>query len=392
MNLEDSELIERIHPDALIILEEVGVKCESAEVRQIFEDTGLAAFDETTGHIHVLSPLVEQALNTTPKRDQFWISENSFGVGGTAPFVYDDENGELIPPTLDHLIKIAKIVNGADVIDFMARGVLLPQQEVKVMDAIIEHCQKPIYIAAITDEGIARAKEIHDRRGNLTVQFSIINSPLNIIESMINPFLSCVKKGLPIYVSTMPMAGLSGPYSMSALLTLTHAEALFGITLAQLVNPGIMVVHAGLPSIANINKNYAVDLGLISHNIANLLMEKVNKKLGLPSIQTACTTSQEKPNKTAEKEAKYGFAIMKNYGFHQMRHAFGFLKELVSFSIEKLERHIELCRETSPEDMPSFHVEPYDPEGLDVIKRNGSNANYMRDDHTLKNTGRSFLF
>jgi trimethylamine--corrinoid protein Co-methyltransferase len=392
MNLENSELIERIHPDALVILEEVGVKCESAEVRQIFEDTGLAAFDETTGHIHVLSPLVEQALNTTPKRDQFWISENSFGVGGTAPFVYDDENGELIPPTLDHLIKIAKIVNGADVIDFMARGVLLPQQEVKVMDAIIEHCQKPIYIAAITDEGIARAKEIHDRRRNLTVQFSIINSPLNIIESMINPFLSCVKKGLPIYVSTMPMAGLSGPYSMSALLTLTHAEALFGITLAQLVNPGIMVVHAGLPSIANINKNYAVDLGLISHNIANLLMEKVNKKLGLPSIQTACTTSQEKPNKTAEKEAKYGFAIMKNYGFHQMRHAFGFLKELVSFSIEKLERHIELCRETSPEDMPSFHVEPYDPEGLDVIKRNGSNANYMRDDHTLKNTGQSFLF
>jgi trimethylamine--corrinoid protein Co-methyltransferase len=392
MNLENSELIERIHPDALVILEEVGVKCESAEVRQIFEDTGLAAFDETTGHIHVLSPLVEQALNTTPKRDQFWISENSFGVGGTAPFVYDDENGELIPPTLDHLIKIAKIVNDADVIDFMARGVLLPQQEVKVMDAIIEHCQKPIYIAAITDEGIARAKEIHDRRRNLTVQFSIINSPLNIIESMINPFLSCVKKGLPIYVSTMPMAGLSGPYSMSALLTLTHAEALFGITLAQLVNPGIMVVHAGLPSIANINKNYAVDLGLISHNIANLLMEKVNKKLGLPSIQTACTTSQEKPNKTAEKEAKYGFAIMKNYGFHQMRHAFGFLKELVSFSIEKLERHIELCRETSPKDMPSFHVESYDPEGLDVIKRNGSNANYMRDDHTLKNTGQSFLF
>jgi trimethylamine--corrinoid protein Co-methyltransferase len=392
MNLENSELIERIHPDALVVLEEVGVKCESAEVRQIFEDTGLAAFDETTGHIHVLSPLVEQALNTTPKRDQFWISENSFGVGGTAPFVYDDQSGELIPPTLDHLIKIAKIVNDADVIDFMARGVLLPQQEVKVMDAIIEHCQKPIYIAAITDEGIARAKEIHDSRKNLTVQFSIINSPLNIIESMIDPFLSCVKKGLPIYVSTMPMAGLSGPYSMSALLTLTHAEALFGITLAQLVNPGIMVVHAGLPSIANINKNYAVDLGLISHNIANLLMEKVNKKLGLPSIQTACTTSQEKPNKTAEKEAKYGFAIMKNYGFHQMRHAFGFLKELVSFSIEKLERHIELCRETSPKDMPSFHVEPYDPEGLDVIKRNGSNANYMRDDHTLKNTGRSFLF
>jgi trimethylamine:corrinoid methyltransferase-like protein len=208
---------------------------------------------------------------------------------------------------------------------------------------------------------------------------------------MIDPFLSCIRKGIPIYVSTMPMAGLSGPYCMSGLLTLTHAEALFGITLTQLVNPGLMVVHAGLPSIANIQKNYAVDLGLVSHNMANLLMEKVNKQFDLPSIQTACTTSQEEPNDKAEEEAVEGFAIMKRHGFHQMRHAFGFLKELVSFSIAKLERHIELCRETDPQQAPPYEMEPYDPEGLEAIMRNGSQANYMRDDHTLKNTGKAFM-
>jgi len=389
--MEELELLDQIHADALRVLEEVGVKSESAEVRHVFEETGLAAYDESTGHLHVLAPLVEQALNSTPKRDQYWIRENSFGVGGTAPFVYDDASGELIEPTFDHLIKIAKIVNKADEINFMARGVLIKGKEVEVMNAIIENCDKPIYVAAITDEGISRAQEIHETRGNITVQFSIINSPLNIIESMVIPFLSCVKKGIPIYVSTMPMAGLSGPYSMSGLLTLTHAEALFGITLAQLVNPGIMVVHAGLPSIANIQKNYAVDLGLVAHNVANLLMEKVNKKLQLPSIQTACTTSEDTPNAKAEQDAVNGFGIMKKYGFHQMRHSFGFLKELISFSIDKLERHIELCRETGPEKSPSFGIDPYDAEGFDVIMRNGSKANFMRDDHTLKNTGKCFL-
>jgi trimethylamine:corrinoid methyltransferase-like protein len=179
---------------------------------------------------------------------------------------------------------------------------------------------------------------------------------------------------------------------MSGLLTLTHAEALFGITLAQLVNPGIMVVHAGLPSIANIQKNYAVDLGLVSHNVANLLMEKVNKKLDIPSIQTACTTGEASPNKRAEQEAVEGFAIMKKYGFHQMRHAFGFLKELVSFSIAKLERHIDLCRNTGPSQAPCVKIDPYDPEGLEAIIRNGGQANYMLDDHTLKNTGKCFLY
>lgn len=392
MNFDDNDLLDRIHQDALQVLEETGVFCPSAEIRQIFEDTGLAAFDETTGHLHVLAPLVEQALATAPKRDQYWIGENAFGIGGTAPFVYDDQSGELIPPTFAHLAQIAKIAQASDEVAFMARGVLLVNQEIKVMETIIEHCNKPIYVATITDGAIARAKEIHESRGKLTIQFSLINSPLNIIESMVAPFLACVRAGLPIYVSTMPMAGLSGPYSMSALVTLTHAEALFGITLTQLVNPGLMVVHAGLPSIASINDNYAVNLGLVSFNVANLLMEKVNQRLDLPSIQTACTTSQAEPNQKAEEEAVNGFAIMKKYGFHQMRHSFGFLKELVSFSIAKLERHIELCRDTGPDQAPDYPLEPYDPQGIAVISRNGGNANYMRDDHTLQNTGKAFLF
>lgn len=391
MSPEVAHFLEKIHLDALKVLEEVGIKCNSREIRRIFEETGLSAFDESTGHLHILTPLVEQAIEMTPKRDQYWIGENAFGVGGTAPFVYDDQTGELLLPTFDHLIRIAKIVNETDVIDFMARGVLIKNKEVEVIDTICEHCDKPIYVAAVTEAGIARAKEVQESRGNITVQFSIINSPLNVIESMVDPFLSCVRKGLPIYVSTMPMAGLSAPYSMSGLLTLTHAEALFGITLTQLVNPGLMVVHAGLPSIANIQKNYAVDLGLVSHNMANLLMEKVNKQFELPSIQTACTTSQEEPNGKAEEEAIRGFALMKKHGFHQMRHAFGFLKELVSFSIAKLERHVELCRQTGPDQAPAYEMEPYDPEGLETIMRNGSNANYMRDDHTLKNTGKVFL-
>ena len=389
--LVEEAYLERIHAEALQVLEEVGVKCTSPKVRTLFEETGLAAYDETTQHLHILSPLVEQALGTAPKRDQYWIPENSFGVGGTAPFVHDDDTGDLVEPTLDHLKHIARVVQESDETAFMARGVLIKKQEVKVMDVITEHCSKPIYVAALTDEGIARAREICNSRGNLTVQFSIINSPLNLIESMVDPFFTCVSSGIPIYVSTMPMAGLSAPYSMSGLLTLTHAEGLFGITLAQLIRPGITVVHAGLPSIANIQKNYAVDLGLFSHQVANLLMEKVNARLDIPSIQTACTTSEEHPGPKAEADGVAGFALLKKYGFHQMRHAFGFLKELISFSIAKLERHIELCRETSPDQAAPVEVDPFDAEGFEAIKRNGSRAGYMRDDHTLKNTGKIFL-
>jgi trimethylamine:corrinoid methyltransferase-like protein len=296
----------------------------------------------------------------------------------------------LVAPTLADIATIAKIVDRADPVRFMARGVLIPGREVEVMDTMVAHCRKPIYVGAVTQAGIKRAKVIHEKRGNITVQFSIINSPLNIMAAQVEPFLSCVRQGIPIYLSTMPMAGLSAPYSMSGLLTLTHAEALFGITLAQIVNPGCTVVHAGLPSIANIQKNYAVDMGLVAHTVANLLMDKICESLNLPSIQSACGTNEEQPGSKSEADAVAGFAVLKKYGFHQMRHAFGFLKELVSFSVAKLERHIELCRNTDANQAPEYVIEPYDEGGLVAIARNGSRPNYMRDDHTLQNINHYF--
>lgn len=385
------QMLHRIHQDALRVLEEVGVYCTSPEIQNLLGSTGLAAYDESTGHLHVLTPLVEQALVGTPGRKDYWVPPNSFGVGGTAPFVFDDNSGELVPPTLEDIAGIAKIVDQAEPVRFMARGVLVPNREVEVMDTIIAHCRKPIYVGAVSEAGIGRAKEIHESRTGITVQFSIINSPLNIIQGQVAPFLSCVRQGIPIYLSTMPMAGLSAPYSMSGLLTLTHAEALFGITLAQVVNPGCTVVHAGLPSIANIQKNYAVDMGLVAHTMANLLMDKLCESLDLPSIQSACGTNEARPGPQSEADAASGFALLKKYGFHQMRHAFGFLKELVSFSVVKLRRHIDLCIDTGIDQAPEYIVEPYDEAGVDVIARNGSRPNYMRDDHTLHNLDHHFL-
>ena len=384
--------LDRIHQDGIRVLEEVGVKCSHPEIREILEATGMAAFDDSTGHIHILSPLVEQALDSSPGRDDYWVGPNSFGVGGTAPFVYDDTTGDLIMPTLDHVARIATIVDREEAISFMHRGVLVKGKEVETIEAILENCNKPVYISGLeTREGLELAKKVHEQRGKFTLQFAIINSPLNVIPGMVDPFLNAVRAGIPVSLSTMPMAGLSAPYSMSGLLTLTHAEAMFGIVLAQTMNPGITVVHAGLPSIANIQKNYSVDLGLISHNVANLLMSKVCERIDLPSIQSGCTTSEAVPGPKAEQDARNGYALMKKYGFGQMRHAFGFLKELVSFSIDKLQRHAEICAETGTEIAPEIDIDPYDEEGFDAISRNGSTQNYMKDDHTLKNTGKVFL-
>lgn len=115
-------MLSRIHQDALRVLEETGVRCASAEVQNVLVDTGLAAYDDTTGHLHVLSPLVEQALATVPGRGAYRVPTNSFGVGGTAPFIFDDPGGGWVAPTLADVARIATIVEQAAPVNFMARG------------------------------------------------------------------------------------------------------------------------------------------------------------------------------------------------------------------------------------------------------------------------------
>ncbi|MBU4010062.1 MAG: trimethylamine methyltransferase family protein, partial [Proteobacteria bacterium] len=50
MELIQQAYLERIHEDALRVLEEVGVKCKSEKIRRIFEETGMAAYDESSGN------------------------------------------------------------------------------------------------------------------------------------------------------------------------------------------------------------------------------------------------------------------------------------------------------------------------------------------------------
>ena len=84
-------------------------------------------------------------------------------------------------------------------------------------------------------------------------------------------------------------------------------------------------------------------------------------------------------------------AIFKRYGCHMIRHAFGFTKDLTALSFEKLERTAAIFAETTADDAPPATWPTYDQEAVEVIARNSSQANYMQDDHTLRNVGKAFV-
>jgi len=385
------DMLLQVHQDALWTLENLGVGCKQPEMQDAFrrfEPDGLSVVYED--RVYVMAGLVEQCLKTVPGVAEFFVPLNSFFIGGTAPYVYDDEAGKGgVFPTPEHAARIAQIAEANRMVVGMGRGIKL-KDEVQQMNIMVENCTKPLYLAVTSDASLDRAKEIYSERGNIMIVFCLTRPPLEVNENFSEHFVKVVKAGLPIFVSAMPMAGISAPYCYNGVLAMTHAEVLFGICAAQLLNPGATCVHAGYPTIADPRIEYNPNYGLISHNLLNILMAHLNLMLDLPTFQSAGTTHEEHPTERAYADARMGQALCLKYGVHIIRHPFAFLRYLIDFSFEKLEKSIRIAEEVTPADAPEVEMPVYDERGMESIKRIGLGM-YMDDPLTTANLGEIFV-
>jgi len=319
------EMLLQSHLDALWMLENLGVGCRQPEIQQVFE--ALAAEGKAIVYedrIYVTAGLVEKCLKTVPGVSEFFVPLNSFIIGGTAPYVYDDEKKEGgLFPTPEHAERIAQIADAHEVVAGMGRGIKL-KDEVLQMNIMADNCAKPLYFAVTSDASLDRAKEIYAERQNIMIVFCLTRPPLVVNENFSDDFVKVVKAGLPVFISAMPMAGISAPYCYNGVLSMTHAEVLFGICAAQLLNPGVTCIHAGYPTIADPRIEYNPNYGLVSHNLLNILMAHLNLMLDIPTFQSAGTTHEEHPTERAYADARMGQALCKKYGFHMMRHPLPF--------------------------------------------------------------------
>jgi trimethylamine--corrinoid protein Co-methyltransferase len=385
------DMLFHVHEDSLWILENLGVGCRQPEIQNVFrtfEKDGLAVVYED--RIYLIRDLVKRCLETAPGLADFFVPLNSFFIGGTAPYVYDDATGNGgLTPTADHAMRIAKFAEETPVVKGMGRGIKL-KDEVEQMNIMHENCTKPMYFAVTSDTALARAVEIYEQRKNIMIVFCLTRPPLEVNENFSEDFVKVVRAGLPVFISAMPMAGISAPYCYNGVLSMTHAEVLFGICAAQLLKPGVICVHAGYPTIADPRIEYNPNYGLISHNFLNILMTHLNLMLDLPTFQSAGTTHEEKLTDRAYADAKMGQALCVKYGFHMMRHPFAFLRYLIDFSFEKLEKAAQIADEVSPDDAPEVETPIYDERGMESLKNIGLGM-YMEDPLTTANLGKIFV-
>jgi trimethylamine:corrinoid methyltransferase-like protein len=388
---ETVDMLRQVHQDAMWILENLGVGCKEPTILSTFrkaEEEGLAVIHED--RIYLMTDLVQRCLATVPGVDAFFVPMSSFFIGGTAPYVYDDEAGKGgLLPSPEHAARIARIAQKSKVVAGMGRGIKL-KDEVQQMNIMTENCSKPLYFAVTSDDALARAREIHEQRKSIMIVFALTRPPLEVNENFSEHFVKVVQAGLPVFFSAMPMAGISAPFCYNGVLAMTHAEVLFGICTAQLIRPGITCVHAGYPTVADPRIEYNPNYGLISHNYLNILMSHLNLMLDLPTFQSAGATHEEHLTDKAYEDARNGQALCRKYGFHMIRHPFAFLRYLIDFSFEKLEKAIRIAEEVTPEDAPEVELAVYDERGMESIRNFGLRM-YMEDPLTTANLGKIFV-
>lgn len=385
------DLLLQVHEDSLWVLENVGVGCNQPEILSAFrqhEPNGKAIIYDD--RIFITSELVKECLSAAPGVAEFFVPLNSFFIGGTAPYVYDDIAGQGgILPTLDHVARIAEIAETHAVVSGMGRGVKI-KDDVDQMDIMAANCSKPLYFPVTSDASFSRAKQLYAERGNISILFCLTRPVLQVNENFSDDFVKVVKAGLPVFVSAMPMAGISAPYCYNGVLTMTHAEVLFGICAAQLLYPGCTVIHAGFPTISDPRFDYNPNYGLRSHFLLNILQTHLNLILDIPTFQSIATTNEENPSQRALDDARIGQAMALKYGFHMMRHPFGFLRHLVDFSFYKLEEAIKIAGSVTSDDAPDIKMPTYDERSMESIQRIGLGM-YMDDPLTTANIGKIFV-
>jgi trimethylamine--corrinoid protein Co-methyltransferase len=264
-----TEQVEQLHDASMRILEDIGVVFMDAEALSLWEGAG-ATVDRSRQLVRVdralLLSLVDKAPATftlrarNPARSLPMGGNNTvFSVTSGVPFVSDLERGRRdgSVPTLHELCKIVQMCPPLHVMESqVCEPVDVPvwQRYLERGWAIFTLTDKPVAQAAhgrqVATDCLNMAARVfggHDEIKKTPVMVSVVNanSPLTYDTNMLEGIITYARGGQPIVVTPFILAGAMSPITMAAAVAQQNAEALAGIALTQIVNPGVPVIYGG---------------------------------------------------------------------------------------------------------------------------------------------------
>ncbi len=212
--------------------------------------------------------------------------------------------------------------------------------------------------------------------------FTIINtsSPLRLDGPMIEGLIEMARMNQVVVITPFTLSGAMAPASLAGALALQNAEALAGITLAQLANPGAPVMYGGFTSNVDMRSGSPA-FGTPEYTRAAMAGGQLARRYGIPYRSSNATAANAVDAQAAyEAEMSTWGAVMG--GANLVMHGAGWMEGGLVASFEKLVIDVEILQMMAEFLVP---LQVDDAElAVDAIDAVGPGGHFFGSPHTLE--------
>jgi trimethylamine--corrinoid protein Co-methyltransferase len=395
--------LEAIHDASLRVLEEIGMDILNEEARDILVAAG-AKLEPGTIRIRIDRAIVLAAIATCPTQFTLharnpahdiqvggdWVA---FSLMGSAPNSNDRDRGRR-PGSRADFQDFIKLGQSFNIVHTMAGYPVEPvdlHASIRHLDCLsdmVRLSDKSFHAYSLGQARIRDGIEItRIARGVSAAQFArepslttVINSssPLRLDDPMCNGIIEMARVGQPIIMTPFTLAGAMAPVTIVGALAQQNAEALMGIALSQLVQPGAPVIYGGFTSNVDM-KSGAPAFGTPEYMKAAIVGGQLARRYSLP-YRTSAVCAANTVDAQAAYETVFSLwgAIMGGGNF--IKHAAGWMEGGLSCSFEKMILDVDLLQMVTEFLMPLVVDE--DSLALDAMREVGPGGHYFGAAHT----------
>ena len=398
------DAIENMHTMALRVLEELGMKMLLPQARDIFKSAG-AMVDNNTQMVRIGSDIVTSALKTAPRsihlraasaaREQIYEQGSMlFTAGSGCPNAHDFERGRR-PGSLRDFEETIQLQQSTDVIHLLGpsaepQDVAPNLRHYEMMRSQLKLADKPLFVYA---RGRGQVTESFDlirlghklseeefTNGSWATTIINTNSPRQLDVPMAEGIIDFARAGQLSVITPFCLSGAMAPVTVSGALVLQHAEALAGITLAQLAKTGAPVSYGGFASNVDM-KSGSPAFGTPEHIKLSIGSGQLARFIDLP-WRSAAGSASNTADMQSGTENNMGLWAALQANATLTVHAAGWLEGGLCFGYEKFINDIEAVQTIAELCTPP--AEDEDSFGWSALQDVEPGGHFFATEHTMQ--------
>ncbi len=394
----------QIHQASLQVLDSTGIHVEHPRALELFRQGGARVVEQ---RVYIPEGMVQKALALAPSsvllagRDPAndIVLEGTrvyAGTGGSPTMVLDPASQNVRPAILVDLQQMIAVVDKLSHCDFVVMPIYptdIPAELVPVnrfytcLTNTTKHVMGGLDSVQGAQQVIRLAERIAGSPGALRARPIVsatacwLVSPLHLDTLVTDILFAWCEQGLPLALSSAPMAGSTSPVTLAGTLVQLNAEQLSGIVLTQLMRPGTPVLAGYIPGVADMRSGGYLG-GTVEFGMMQAAAAQLAQFYHVPIYCSGGMTDAKLPDAQSGYEKMATFLLAALSGANFIHHAFGMISNMSASSLEQAVIDDDVVgmamRALSGIDVSAETL------AVEAIRRVGPGGHYLTDPLTLQ--------